>query len=96
MAPRVGCCSKRNVLIINASITAFLVISGIFVGFNYGGYCPRPKQLEPNFERVKYLGRWYEFARSPNYFENAGCATAQYYDKGNNYISVNNFEFDPY
>ena len=43
----------------------------------------------------EYYGRWFEFARDPNYFEDAACTTAQYYELPNNYVSVNNHEYDP-
>ena len=45
-----------------------------------GGYCPYTEGAK-NFDREKYLGRWYEFARSdsvPKEWEVCQCQTATY------------------
>ncbi len=78
-------CSKQNVMIIWAVMTGVLFTAVSVFSLFYGGKCRQP-MLEPNFDRVQYLGRWYEFARSPNYFQKLPCAHTEYVDDGNNYI----------
>ena len=47
-----------------------------------------------NFNRKKYLGRWYEMYREKSVpFESEDCATATYRELDWNYIEVNNIEY---
>ena len=62
--------------------------------FTTGGLCEKPK-LVKNFDPDRYVGRWYEFYRSYTVdFETVDCATATYLTLPNNYIQVNNIEYD--
>ena len=59
----------------------------------FGGNCERPELIK-DFDRVKYLGRWYEMYRESSVpFEKEDCATATYRALDYNYIEVNNVEY---
>ena len=86
--------TKTTAIWIWTGITAAMWIGWLVVRILFGGDCPQP-DLASNFDRDLYLGRWYEMFREVSVpFESYDCATATYYDLGNNYIDVNNIEFD--
>lgn len=53
--------------------------------------CPEVKTKE-NFDLSKYLGRWYEIEKYPNWFEKGSCNGADYKLAQSGLISVNNSE----
>ena len=73
--------AKSTWLIIWASVT--LAIWGAYIAvraFVFPGTCPGIVEAS-NFDRTKYTGRWYEFARSesvPKEWEKCQCQTAFY------------------
>ena len=61
-----------------------------------GFTCPANLDGATNFDREKYLGRWYEFARSesvPREWERFECQTATYQKGDDNFIKVYNVEY---
>ena len=58
--------------------------------------CPSPELLE-TFEPNRYTGVWYELRRSTNIpFETGECVTAQYSQKANGRIKVDNQQYYGY
>ena len=96
-----ACCNHTKLIwfYIWLGTTAALWVAYIGVrvsplGGNWGT-CPNVATAE-NFEKAKYLGRWYEFARSesvPKEWETCQCQTATYLEDPDEYIRVLNNEF---
>jgi len=53
--------------------------------------CP-DVDLKANFDLSKYMGRWYEIEKYPNWFEKGSCNGADYKLKGDGKVAVNNSE----
>ena len=86
--------SKNTAIYIWTGITAAFWITWLVLRLTVGGDCPRP-ELEADFDKDLYLGRWYEMFRDETVpFESHDCATATYFELSNNYIDVNNVEYD--
>ena len=84
---------QKKAITIWAIITGLIWVSYLVVRLLTGGNCERP-ELVKDFDRTKYLGRWYEMYREKSVpFESEDCATATYLDLGSNYIDVNNVEY---
>ena len=49
-------------------------------------------ETRADFDLSKYLGRWYEIEKYPNWFERGSCNAAEYKLKNNGGIAVNNSE----
>ena len=83
---------KRSIVI--CGVITWIVWSAWLVArFTLGGWCERPR-LEQEFDRARYLGRWYEMYREQTVpFESYDCATATYVELPKNYIEVNNIEY---
>ena len=77
-----------------AGLTLVIWIGYLVTRLTVGGSCERPSLVE-NFDKEAYLGRWYEMYRVKDVpFQDEDCATATYVDIGNNYIEVNNIEWN--
>ena len=62
-----------------------------------GGTCPShiEWELQPNFQRDKYLGRWHEMFRNKETpYEYADCSTATYTKMSLNRIQIYNVEYE--
>lgn len=57
-----------------------------------GGTCPRPVP-DQNFKIEGYYGRWFEFARDENYYQDKPCVSSDYFAVDNNMVSVNHREW---
>jgi len=53
--------------------------------------CPEV-QTKADFDLSKYLGRWYEIEKYPNWFEKGSCNGADYKLKSDGMVAVNNSE----
>lgn len=68
-----------------------IYLSGLFIVFFLIGGCSSvPKKTEPELQVVpyvdinRYLGKWYEIARYPNWFEEGCFSPTAFYEKINN------------
>ena len=78
----------------SAIATGIIWVGQLVCRLVWGGDCYRP-DLQSNFDREEYLGRWYEMFRSKNVpFESENCVTATYRDDGDNYIQVENIQWE--
>ena len=84
--------SKERAMLAMTVFTSLVWGTWLLLAFTVGGFCPQP-MTDPSFEVDRYVGRWYEFAREENFYQDGECTTAQYFELPNNYISVNNREF---
>ena len=84
---------QKKAIIVWTIITCVIWIGWAVARFTVGGSCERPA-LQKEFERGKYLRRWYEMYRENTVpFESEDCATATYVEQPGNYIQVNNIEY---
>ena len=71
-------CTKDKAVLIWAVITGVLWTAFLALRVTIGGTCPAP-DLQENFDRERYLGRWYEMFRHYDVpYEVGDCATATY------------------
>ena len=83
-----------------ALITAGAVMTGLTWGSYYvlaaiGQQCPKRVQLQQDFDRSQYVGRWFEFRRQKElWFESGTCCYVQYDPLGQKQIDVHNSEYD--
>mmetsp|Transcript_6870 Transcript_6870/g.8184 ORF Transcript_6870/g.8184 Transcript_6870/m.8184 type:complete len:144 (-) Transcript_6870:294-725(-) len=85
---------QKTAIVIWSILTGLIWVGWLFLRLSFGGMCERP-ELTKDFDSKKYLGRWYEIYRGNNVpFEENDCATATYIELPNNYIEVNNVEYN--
>ena len=72
--------TKQRAVLIWSTLTALLWTAWTGLRATIGGTCPFPgPELQENFDRDRYLGRWHEMFRHYDVpYEVGDCATATY------------------
>ena len=85
--------TKQRAITIWAALTAVLWTTYSGLRLTIGGQCPNP-DLQENFDRERYLGRWYEMFRHYDVpYEYGDCATATYSERTFNRFEIDNVEY---
>ena len=87
--------SQKTAINIWIVLTCLIWTAWLIARLTIGGQCQQPTSLVDDFQPDRYLGRWYEMYREKTIpFESYDCGTATYVKLDQNYIEVNNQEYN--